>query len=366
MKKNSKKPAATSPAKAPSKPDKPCRAPSAGNPAPTPAPRLKRAHTGSGETGATTDERCSPLVLSPSLAALAAIGDELARIEDEDKRMNRWRSLLQANRPETGGEDGARRAFFARQAAEALGWPGWRTYERDGRFDPLCGNLPLLYATAAVETVTARPSMLGVILAKLRELAPASRDFDRIRAAAAEGSIPGEWHLLDYAGPVYEIPEPRPGTEYARLVAAREAQEAAAEQVLTEAAAGRLVTTDDATPPPLLPDAPEPAKRKRRNWTRDDYKMADAFLAVLVKTQPELFAVPDDEHSLDARGSGEKRLNAKRLWDAWAPSSNYRGRAAGKEVRDVKTNGVRSLDDLWSLLKGACRDFKRREARKQR
>ena len=373
MKKQTKKPGAT----APSKPVKPRPAPSAGNSAPKPAPRPKRALTERGAAGPTKPpapahdpdaetrafRRSSQLLGTSSLVAVA---DELDRLAAEDERATRWRSLVQGDRPATGGEDGARRADFARQAAEALGWPGLATYERTGRFDPLRGNLPLLYPNAAIVTVTARPAMLDVILAALRKRAKPVADLDRIRAAASEGSIPGEWHLLDYAGPVYEIPEPRPGTEYARLVAAREAQEAAAEQVLTEAAAGRLVTTGDATPPPLLPDAPEPAKRKRRNWTRDDYKMADAFLAVLVKTQPELFAVPDDEHSLDARGSGEKRLDAKRLWDAWAPSSNYRDRAAGKEVRDVKTNGVHSLDDLWSLLKGACRDFKRREARKQR
>lgn len=230
MKKQSKKPGAS----APSKPGKPRPAPSADNHAPTPAPRPKRALAGRGAAGPTKP----PAPAHDPDAETRAYADELDRLAAEDERAARWRSLIQGDRPATGGEDGARRADFARQAAEALGWPGWATYERIGRFDPLRGNLPLLYASAAVDTVTARPAMLGVILAALRKRA--KPDLDRIRAAAAEGSIPGEWHLLDYAGPVYEIPEPRPGTEYARLVAAREAQEAAAAQVLADAAAGRL------------------------------------------------------------------------------------------------------------------------------
>ena len=283
MKKQTKKPGAT----APSKPGKPCSAPSAGNSAPTPAPRPKRALTGRGAAGPTKPPapaqdpdvetrafRRSSLLLGTS--SLVAVADVLARLAAEDERAIRWRRLLQVERPETSGEDGARRADFARQAAEALGWPGWATYERDGRFDPLCGNLPLLYATGAVETVTARPSMLGVILAALRERAKPVADLDRIRAAAAEGSIPGEWHLLDYAGPVYEIPEPRPGTEYARLVAAREAQEAAASQVLADAAAGRLGQSREPTK--------KPHARPAKCLTEAHREMARAFL----HTRPDL------------------------------------------------------------------------------
>ena len=245
---------ATSPAKAPSKPGKPRRTSSADNPAPTPAPRPKRALTGRGTGGPTKP----PAPAHDPDAETRAYGDELARLASEDERAARWRSLIQGDRPATGGKDGARRADFARQAAEALGWPGWATYERTGRFDPLRGNLPLLYANAAVVTVTARPSMLGIILAALRKRAKPVADLDRIRAAAAEGSIPGEWHPLDYYGPVYEIPEPRSGTEYARLVAAREAQEAAVAQVLADAAVGRLATSNKDA------DAEKHGKAKRR------------------------------------------------------------------------------------------------------
>ena len=245
--------AATSPAK----PGKPRRTSSADNHAPTPAPRPKRALTGRGAAGPTKP----PAPAHDPDAETRAYGDELARLASEDERAARWRSLIQGDRPATGGEDGARRADFARQAAEALGWPGWATYERTGRFDPLRGNLPLLYANAAVVTVTARPSMLGIILAALRKRAKPVADLDRIRAAAAEGSIPGEWHLLDYAGPVYEIPEPRPGTEYARLVAAREAQEAAAAQVLADAAAGRLTPEQPSSPTDTGGPAPRSSVR---------------------------------------------------------------------------------------------------------
>ena len=248
---------ATSPAKAPSKPGKPRRTSSADNPAPTPATRPKRALTGRGTGGPTKP----PAPAHDPDVETRAYGDELARLASEDERAARWRSLIQGDRPATGGEDGARRADFARQAAEALGWPGWATYERTGRFDPLRGNLPLLYANAAVVTVTTRPSMLGIILAALRKRAKPVADLARIRAAAAGGSIPGEWHLLDYAGPVYEIPEPRPGAEYARLVAAREAQEAAAAQVLADAAAGRLTPAPSSSDTDIGGPAPRSSVR---------------------------------------------------------------------------------------------------------